>query len=154
MELELWIEYCDDPHRAQEFYQDGVREVFEIHRHRPIVDEATKTLEKAAEKFLTGDKRRDAPIYIKDAVKALGPERERYRKQNSDLLSKLVHPTAFSLMALSDPSSDSPIRGQLIPFAKAAVADARKGLREGYLGKVYDKFGPLLIAARQARVGT
>jgi hypothetical protein len=151
LELEIWVEFCNfSQANAHELWEDTIRDLNELTRgydSDPDGSEIAARL-KEASVFLTGSKKPDKPTYASAAAKQIGLEE--YRKRESDAISKLVHPTAVSLLIARHPEVDAKTRDRIAISAAGYASKARRKLASGHLAETYKKFGPLVEQERQA----
>lgn len=156
LDLEIWVDHCNDSsERAQQFWQDYVRDLNELLRNLPvpIECEVTAKLLLLAQRLLTGSKKSDNPTYNATAAKDV--DRLEYRKVESSPLSKFVHPTALSLLTMSDGGNlKNMLRDAFIGQAEKYAANARTKLSSGLLAEAHLKFGPEVARLRSKVPGT
>lgn len=151
LDLEIWVDHCNDSsERAQQFWQDYVRDLNELVRDlkTPIECEVTARYLLLAQGLLTGSKKGDNPTYNATAAKEI--DRQEYRKIESAPLSKFVHPTALSMFTMSDMGNlKNRLREGFVAQAEKYALNARTRLSSGLLAEAHSKFGPIADRLRK-----
>ena len=137
LELRVWIEYCSQSQRhAEEFFEDAVRDLNDLNRVVGGLDpEDVLTLQKA-HKFIGNTKPAHKFKRVEAAAKEVGltPMYE----SNNKILSKLVHPTAMSLLTPSFRTGIADkLRAELVEVGMKMAGEALEKLENSLLGQTF-----------------
>ena len=134
LELQIWIEYCSiSEENAYEFWEDAQRDYFELFR-----DAANSSAQIAKyQSELTPVRPPAKPKYSSKARGSLTKDREDYFKEQADMLSKFVHPTALSILMPIPPENQRNIRHMIVMAAEEYAGDADAFLRDSLIEKLH-----------------
>lgn len=150
LELRVWVEYCSQsPRHAEEFFEDAIRDLQDLHRAVGGFNLAHVEELQRAIAFIGTAKPPHRFKDVKQAAEDVGllP----LFKQNNKILSKLVHPTAMSVVAhvfLGNGEKD--IRRELVASGMSMTTEAFQRLDASLLGEAYRKYRKTMTAVLAA----
>jgi hypothetical protein len=143
VELRIWAEYCSvSAENALEFHEDSVRDLIELNKKVPGIDDETKAELKKAKAMLLNPKPDHRFKSVRDAATEVNMFM--FYEQNNKTLSKFAHPTALSVMSNLTKEARLTICIGFVEAGLAITEETLAKLEGGHLAETYKKYLPAL----------
>jgi len=140
IELRVWVEYCSISQKnAEDFLHDAVRDLVDLNRTLGGLDdpETIKNLHKA-KAYIGTDRAAHKYKHVADAAEEVGMKT--VFVHNCKMLSKLVHPTAVSVLAPIPGQAADMIRRQFVELGRLQADEALQKLDSSHMGDAHRKY--------------
>ena len=142
LELMVWTEYCvQDLTNAQSFYEDAIRDLVDMNRNRPGLDDETRERLSSVVATLADPSKPHKYKRVGDVAHDL---QIALYEDNFKTLSKFAHPTAMSVIAPLGDDALKRVIANIVAEASSTADESLSRLDSSPMAEMYKELLPIM----------